>query len=142
LFERLRDALDIIGVMLPVGIGGDYAGRPRERVQGELDAGLQRRAFAPVRGMTQQVNVRNRRRSGEDVAKLRTAPIVDDHHGTALRDGADHLDECRRRPVRRDQNCRLHLRAVTVISMCAAGEASFATPTVVRDGRGSLNTVM
>ena len=30
-----------------------------------------------------------------------------------------------------------YLCAVTVISMCAAGEASFTTPTVVRAGRGS-----
>ena len=30
-----------------------------------------------------------------------------------------------------------YFRAVTVISMCAAGDASFVTPTVVRAGRGS-----
>jgi hypothetical protein len=34
----------------------------------------------------------------------------------------------------------VYFRAVTVISMCAFGAASFVTPTVVRAGRGALNT--
>jgi len=42
-----------------------------------------------------------------------------------------------RRDIKSRGLLRRYFRAVTVISMWAAGDASFTTPTVVRAGRGS-----
>src|SRR5579872_352273 len=80
----------------------------------------------------------------EDRPILRPAAIVHDYDcGERPRaERPDHPHQRLARLVRRDQYRGIHLRAVTVISICAAALASFVTPTVVRAGRGSANTDM
>ena len=78
--QRCGDPLDIVGMVLAVGIRGDDAGQFGKGAEDMIERGLERRAFAQVDGVPEQVNVRERRDlRRKRVAEVGAAAIVHDH---------------------------------------------------------------
>src|ERR1019366_341746 len=81
LVEAGGDANDILGMMLSIGVGGDDAGQAGKNAEGVVDAGLERRAFAEIDGVAEDLDAEDAGCLVEDFAVRGAAAVVDQEDG-------------------------------------------------------------
>src|ERR1019366_9105319 len=106
LVEAGGDANDILGMMLSIGVGGDDAGQAGKNAEGVVDAGLERRAFAEIDGVAEDLDAGDAGCLVEDFAELGAAAVVDQQDGGHAAGGevTDEIDESGGGPVGGDQD--------------------------------------